>query len=247
MVALPAPAVQPRLRWSVEAIVPLVIFAAFAALPLAAAFGAKAYILALFGRIMIFAIAAIALDLLIGYGGLISFGHAAFVGLGAYAVGILSAHGISDALIALPVALIASALFGLATGTVCLRTRGVYFIMITLAFSQMVFFTASSLAPYGGDDGLTVQSRNTIAGFALMRDEQSFYYVVFRLPGRELSDLPRPDRFAFRPRVARRSRERGARGEPRLPCVSLSAGRLCDCRRLCRRVRVSAAPTRPSS
>ncbi len=154
-------------------------FCAFAALPLAAAFGAKAYILALFGRIMIFAIAAIALDLLIGYGGLISFGHAAFVGLGAYAVGILSAHGITDALIALPVALIASALFGLATGAVCLRTRGVYFIMITLAFSQMVFFTASSLAPYGGDDGLTVQSRNTIAGFALMRDEQSFYYVVF--------------------------------------------------------------------
>jgi branched-chain amino acid transport system permease protein len=179
MVALPAPAVQPRLRWSAKAIVVLVIFAAFAALPLAAAFGAKAYILALFGRIMIFAIAAIALDLLIGFGGLISFGHAAFVGLGAYAVGILSAHGITDALIALPVALIASALFGLATGAVCLRTRGVYFIMTTLAFSQMVFFIASSLAPYGGDDGLTVQSRNTIAGFALMRDEQSFYYVVF--------------------------------------------------------------------
>jgi branched-chain amino acid transport system permease protein len=179
VVALPAPAMQPRLRWSVDAIVPFLIFAAFATLPLAAAFGAKAYILALFGRIMIFAIAAIALDLLIGYGGLISFGHAAFVGLGAYAVGILSAHGISDALVALPVALIASALFGLATGAVCLRTRGVYFIMITLAFSQMVFFTASSLAPYGGDDGLTVRSRNTIAGFAFMRDEQSFYYVVF--------------------------------------------------------------------
>jgi branched-chain amino acid transport system permease protein len=179
MVALPAPAVQPRRRWSAGAIAPLVIFAVFAALPLAAAFGAKAHILGLFGRIMIFAIAAVALDLLIGYGGLISFGHAAFVGLGAYAVGILSAHGITDALVALPVALIASALFGLATGAVCLRTRGVYFIMITLAFSQMVFFTASSLAPYGGDDGLTVRARNTIAGFALMRDEQSFYYVVF--------------------------------------------------------------------
>ena len=110
MVALPAPAVQRRLRWSADVVAPLVIFAAFAALPLAAAFGAKAYILALFGRIMIFAIAAVALDLLIGYGGLISFGHAAFVGLGAYAVGILSAHGITDALIALPVALIASAL-----------------------------------------------------------------------------------------------------------------------------------------
>ncbi len=179
MVAVPAPAVQPRLRWLANVVAPLLIFAGFAALPLVATFGAKAYILALFGRIMIFAVAAIALDLLIGYGGLISFGHAAFVGIGAYAVGILSAHGITDALIALPVALIASGLFGLATGAVCLRTRGVYFIMITLAFSQMVFFTASSLAPYGGDDGLTVESRNTIAGFALMRDEQSFYYVVF--------------------------------------------------------------------
>jgi branched-chain amino acid transport system permease protein len=179
VVALPASTEQPRLRWPLDAIAPLVIFAAFAALPLAATFGAKAYILGLFGRIMIFAIAAIALDLLIGFGGLISFGHAAFVGLGAYAVGILSAHGITDALVALPVALVASTLFGLATGAVCLRTRGVYFIMITLAFSQMMFFTASSLAPYGGDDGLTVQSRNTIAGFALMRDEQSFYYVVF--------------------------------------------------------------------
>ncbi len=179
MVAVPAPAVQPRLRWLANVVAPLLIFAGFAALPLVATLGAKAYILALFGRIMIFAVAAIALDLLIGYGGLISFGHAAFVGIGAYAVGILSAHGITDALIALPVALIASGLFGLATGAVCLRTRGVYFIMITLAFSQMVFFTASSLAPYGGDDGLTVESRNTIAGFALMRDEQSFYYVVF--------------------------------------------------------------------
>jgi branched-chain amino acid transport system permease protein len=128
---------------------------------------------------MIFAIAAVALDVLIGYGGLISFGHAACVGLGAYAVGILSAHGFGDALIALPIALAASALFALATGAVCLRTHGVYFIMITLAFSQMMFFTAASLAPYGGDDGLTVRARNTIAGFALMRDALSFYYVVF--------------------------------------------------------------------
>jgi branched-chain amino acid transport system permease protein len=178
MVVVPAPVVQPRLRWSADVVVPVVIFVGLAGLPLAAAFGATAYILVLFARIMIFAVAAIALDLLIGYGGLISFGHAAFVGLGAYAVGILSAHGITDALVALPVALIASALFGLVTGAVCLRTRGVYFIMITLAFSQMVFFTASSLAPYGGDDGLTVQARNTIAGFALMRDEGSFYYIV---------------------------------------------------------------------
>jgi branched-chain amino acid transport system permease protein len=177
MVALPAPTTQPQT--SADVVAPVLIFIALAAVPLVAICGAQTYVLDLFSRIMIFAIAAVALDFLIGYGGLISFGHAAFVGLGAYAVGILSVHGFTDALIALPVALAASALFALATGAVCLRTQGVYFIMITLAFSQMVFFTASSLAPYGGDDGLTVRARDTIAGFALMRDPRSFYYVVF--------------------------------------------------------------------
>jgi branched-chain amino acid transport system permease protein len=177
MVALPAPTTQPQT--SADVVAPVLIFIALAAVPLVAIYGAQTYVLDLFSRIMIFAIAAVALDFLIGYGGLISFGHAAFVGLGAYAVGILSVHGFTDALIALPVALAASALFALATGAVCLRTQGVYFIMITLAFSQMVFFTASSLAPYGGDDGLTVRARDTIAGFALMHDARSFYYIVF--------------------------------------------------------------------
>jgi branched-chain amino acid transport system permease protein len=177
MVALPASTTQPRTP--ADFVAPVLIFIALAAVPLVAIYGAQTYVLDLFSRIMIFAIAAVALDFLIGYGGLISFGHAAFVGLGAYAVGILSVHGFTDALIALPVALAASALFALATGAVGLRTHGVYFIMITLAFSQMVFFTASSLAPYGGDDGLTVRARDTIAGFALMRDPRSFYYVVF--------------------------------------------------------------------
>ena len=83
-----------------------------------AAFKAEAYVLSLVTRVMIFAIAALSLDLLIGYGALISFGHAAFIGLGAYAVGILGAHGIHDALISLPVALTVSALFAWATGIV---------------------------------------------------------------------------------------------------------------------------------
>jgi len=127
---------------------------------------------------MIFAIAAVALDLLLGYSALISFGHAAFIGLGAYAVGILSAYGITDALISLPMALAVSASYAFLTGVVCLRTKGVYFIMITLAFGQMAFFTASSLAPFGGDDGLTIAARNTLAGFPLLRNERAFYYVV---------------------------------------------------------------------
>jgi branched-chain amino acid transport system permease protein len=157
---------------------PIAIFVAFLAVALVGSLTGSTYLLSFCTRVMIFAIAAVALDLLVGYCGLISFGYAAFIGLGAYAVGILSAHGIIDALISLPVAIAAAALFALATGIVCMRTTGVYFIMITLAFGQMAFFTASSLAPYGGDDGLTIAARSTIAGFAPLRNERIFYLVV---------------------------------------------------------------------
>src|SRR5437764_1200014 len=156
---------------------PLAIFLVFTLVPLFARLSAEVYVLSLVTRVMIFAIAALALDLLIGYGALVSFGHAAFVGLGAYAVGILSSHGIHDALIGLPVALIVAALFALATGIVCLRTKGVYFIMITLAFGQMAYFTASSLAPYGGDDGLTIRVRSTLAGFPVFQNDHALYYI----------------------------------------------------------------------
>jgi branched-chain amino acid transport system permease protein len=157
---------------------PAVIFLAFALLPLVTQFGAEKYLLDVGARIMVFAVAAVALDLLVGYGGLISFGHAAFIGLGAYAVGILSAHGITEGLIALPVAIAVSVLFAWLTGIVCLRTKGAYFIMITLAFGQMVYFIATSLAPYGGDDGLTIAARNTIGGLPLLKSDRAFYYFT---------------------------------------------------------------------
>ena len=157
---------------------PIGIFLVFAVLPVVAPLAGGEHLLSLGSRVMIFAIAAVALDLLVGYGALISFGHAAFIGLGAYAVGILAAHGIGDALVSLPVALAVAALYAFLTGIVCLRTKGVYFIMITLAFGQMAFFTASSLAPYGGDDGLTIAARSTLAGFPLLKNERAFYYVV---------------------------------------------------------------------
>jgi branched-chain amino acid transport system permease protein len=157
---------------------PAGIFLAFALLPIVALFTGGGYLVSLGSRVMIFAIAAVALDLLLGFSALISFGHAAFIGLGAYAVGILSAYGITDALVSLPMALAVSASYAFLTGVICLRTKGVYFIMITLAFGQMAFFTASSLAPFGGDDGLTIAARNTLAGFPLLRNERAFYYVV---------------------------------------------------------------------
>jgi branched-chain amino acid transport system permease protein len=164
------------LRLSADVIVPLVLLAFFAAVPLAAA--GQSYLLSLFMRIMIFAIAAIGLDFILGYGGLISFGHAAFIGIGAYAVGILAAHDVHEGAIALSVALLASMLFAFLTALVALRTKGVYFIMITLAFAQMAFFTASSLAPYGGDDGLTIHMRDTVLGVALLENKWAFYYLV---------------------------------------------------------------------
>src|SRR6186997_2275902 len=124
----PMPSLTARLE-----IVPIVLFAAFAAAPLLAVFsGAEGYVLSLLTRVMIFGIAAMALDLILGYGALVSFGHAAFLGIGAYAVGILAAHGSEDLFVQVPVALAVSALFALVTGALSLRTRGVYFIMITL-------------------------------------------------------------------------------------------------------------------
>jgi len=166
-----------RARLFAGGALPIAIFLVFALVPLFASLRAEAYVLSLVTRVMIFAIAALALDLLIGYGALVSFGHAASIGLGAYAVGILASHGIHDALISLPAALGVSALFALVTGVVCLRTKGVYFIMITLAFGQMAYFTASSLAPYGGDDGLTIRMRSTFAGFQVLANDRALYYV----------------------------------------------------------------------
>jgi branched-chain amino acid transport system permease protein len=127
---------------------------------------------------MIYGIAALALDFICGYGGLVSFGYAAFVGIGAYTVGIFGAHGVTDMAITLPAALLVSALFAYLTGTVCLRTKSVYFIMITLAFGQMIYFVAGSLSPYGGDDGLTLKLRSTLFGFPILQNDRALYYAV---------------------------------------------------------------------
>jgi branched-chain amino acid transport system permease protein len=159
-------------------VLPAAMFSVFALVPLLAVGMASGYVVDLVTRVMIFAIAAISLDLVVGYAGLTSFGHAAFIGIGAYAVGILAAHHIGDALIALPAAVGGCVLFATLTGVVSLRTKGPYFIMMTLAFGQMAFFIANSLAPYGGDNGLSIAARNTLAGFVLMRSDRAFYYLV---------------------------------------------------------------------
>ena len=158
--------------------VAVILLVLLALLPPISAIAGEKYLLIVAERVMIFAIAALALDLLVGYGAMISMGHAASIGVGAYAAGILASHGVVAAEIGLPAALAASLLFSLATGAVAVRTRGAYFIMITLAFGQMAFFVATSLAPYGGDDGLTLQSRSMVLGGAYLKNETIFFYAL---------------------------------------------------------------------
>jgi len=132
-------------------------------------------------RVMIYAIAATSLNLILGYGGMVSFGHAAFFGTGAYVVGIAMVHGLESAWLTWPLAMIVAALVGLVIGAVSLRTRGVYFIMITLAFAQMMFYVTVGLKAYGGEEGLNLPHRSPV-GFGLdLKTDAAFYYVVLAL------------------------------------------------------------------
>jgi branched-chain amino acid transport system permease protein len=146
-------------------------------LPLYSHLSGNIFVLTLFTRIVIFALAAASLNLIMGYGGMMSFGHAAYLGIGGYAVGILAFEGIGSGFIQWPVALAASALFALVIGALSLRTRGVYFIMITLAFAQMAYYVASGLARYGADDGLTIYKRSDFGGLINLSNRLQFYYL----------------------------------------------------------------------
>jgi branched-chain amino acid transport system permease protein len=183
-----APPPVSRTRTGLTLLVGAIVLGLLCALPwLVDALGVPG-LLGLSTTILISAIAAASLNLALGYAGLISFGHAAFFGLGAYTVGILNAQfvageplfgfipGTNLLLITLPAAMIVSGIAAAAIGALSLRTAGVQFIMITLAFAQMLFFLFVSLKTYGGDDGLTVRRRN-ILGSLDLRDDMSFYFV----------------------------------------------------------------------
>ena len=128
------------------------------------------FYLSLFARIMVFAIAAVSLDLILGYGGMISFGHAAYLGTGAYAVAIMSFYEIDNGWLQLFMAIVSSALVALVIGAICLRTSGIYFIMVTLAFTQMLYFLGISLEVYGGDDGMDTNRSEFVTWFDLTDD-----------------------------------------------------------------------------
>ncbi|WP_265500424.1 branched-chain amino acid ABC transporter permease [Paracoccus beibuensis] len=157
------------------------LFLAFALLPIIAAAAGDPYLVIVATRILAFAIAALALDLILGYGGMVSFGHAAYLGIGAYSVAILSGAGVTDLGAHLAAAVVAGALFALLTGAISLRTRGIYFIMITLAFAQMAYFFFVSLSAYGGDDGVTLAARSTVLGRDWLRDDRVLYYTALAL------------------------------------------------------------------
>ena len=157
---------------------PLGAVAALAVLPLVLAWIDQPFYIVLATRILVFALIASSLNLLIGYGGMVSFGHAAFLGTGAYAVAALMRAGVESAWIAWPIAMLAGGLIAVAIGAVSLRTRGVYFIMITLAFAQMVYFVVLSLKTLGGDDGLVLARRSAIGLGLDLRSDLTFYYVV---------------------------------------------------------------------
>jgi len=161
--------------------IPVILFLALALVPLYSSVFDDRFVLLFATRILILALAALSLDFILGLGAMVSFGHAAYLGLGAYAVGILAAHDIWDAWISFPVAILVSAIFAAITGAISLKTRGVYFIMITLAFGQMAYYTATSLSAYGGDDGLTMWGRSEFFGTDLFANDTSFYLLVLAI------------------------------------------------------------------
>ncbi|MTH80090.1 branched-chain amino acid ABC transporter permease [Paracoccus aestuariivivens] len=172
---------EPRAGLAARLKLALAIFALLAVVPpLAHAMG-EPFMIIIATRMMVFAIAALSLDLILGHGAMVSFGHAAYLGFGSYAVAILSRAGISDLVLQMVAAVLASALFALVTGAISLRTRGVYFIMITLAFGQMAYFFFVSFSALGGDDGVALAARSTVLGLPLLQGETGLFYVTLGL------------------------------------------------------------------
>ena len=175
---LPAPSRTRTLGWVGLALVALAFPFAMLALD-------QAFYISVASRMLIYGLAAVSLNLVLGFGGLVSFGHAAFVGIGAYTVGILITEGQPNGWLGFALAMAIAGAFAAVIGAVSLRTRGVYFIMITLAFAQMVFYLVNSVKAYGGDEGLNITERSRFAfapGLALdLKDDLTFYLFTLAL------------------------------------------------------------------
>lgn len=196
------------------------------AIPLAAIASGQIFYVTLATRMAILALAAAGLNIALGFGGLVSFGHAAFFGIGGYAAGILASHAFSGQPIMLwpleihgtksmPViwltAVIAAGLAAAAIGAISLRTAGVYFIMITLAFAQMIYYFAISWPAYGGEDGMSIFVRNSFPGVNTLVP-LNYFFVCYGLliAGLVLSAFLRDSRFGAALQAARQNEARVA-------------------------------------
>ena len=156
------------------------LFLAAALLPLLLQAMGEDFYISFATRLLIFAIAATSLNFVVGYGGMVAFGHAAFFGLGAYIVAFLMTTDITSAWVSWPLAIGITALAALLIGAVSLRTQGVYFIMITLAFAQMIYYSIISLSITGGDDGLPLINRSSLYPLDLGND-MALYWVALSI------------------------------------------------------------------
>ena len=155
-----------------------ILLLCLALIPWFANWAQQPFLLTFFTRVLIFSLAALSLNLTLGFAGLVSFGHALYLGLGAYSVGLLAFHGIDNGWLQLLVTIVVCSVVGVLTGYISLRTQGIAFIMITLAFAQMFYYLVISLKQYGGDDGLSIVSRSQFGAFSL-GSASTLYYVAF--------------------------------------------------------------------
>jgi branched-chain amino acid transport system permease protein len=160
-------------------IVAAITFWCLAAVPFVAEALGQSYLVNLATRIMIFALAAVTLDFILGVGGLVSLGHSIFIGIGAYTVAFFALYQVTELLVILPIAVAASGIFALLTGALALRTRGINFIMITLAFAQMLYFGATSFSALGGDDGFSFPMRSSFLGHRILDGSLGLFWISF--------------------------------------------------------------------
>ena len=179
-----------KIRGLRETISLLVILALALTPPICALLDNSFYV-GVVNNMMIFAVAAVALNLILGYGGMISFGHAAYIGIGAYCVGIPAYYDMTNGWLHLAYTIFFCGAFAFVTGAISLRTKGVHFIMITMAFAQMAFYAFISLEEYGGDDGLVIYDRSVFTSLIDLEDDLVFYYVTLLFYWASLSSLGR--------------------------------------------------------
>lgn len=146
-------------------------------LPVAAAAASQPFWITVATQVVIFALTVAALDFVVGYGGMLSFGHAAFFAIGAYTVAYAAQHGSHAALLNWAIAIVLAGAAAAAIGALSVRTTGIFFIMITLAFAQMIYYLTTGIKALGGDDGLPMDLRDTLPGIDLS-NPVVFYFVA---------------------------------------------------------------------